>query len=86
MPVADRKFKQTVPAEQVPAFLRSLADAFEGRTENPPPLVGDLSAPLSRLEIKAKAGAGIWEFKEIATRPINKACARWPKPWAHAEW
>lgn len=81
MPAADRKFKQTVPSGKVPAFLRSLADAFEGRTKNLAPLVGDLSLPLTKLEIKAKAGAGFWEFKV----KIRTAAADAPKPVGAAE-
>ncbi len=63
MKASERKFKQDVPFEEIPACLRRLADALEKKDNNLPPELSDLPEPIGRLELKGKAAGGGWTLK-----------------------
>lgn len=58
----ERKIKQSLPPEKVPAYLRHLADAMENRTSNLPSELSDLPEPIAKLEMKVKARDGRWNL------------------------
>ncbi len=61
----DREYKndQLLPFEEVPAYLRHLADALEHKTANLPAELADLPDTVSQLKLKGKARKDAWEFK-----------------------
>ena len=63
MKASERKIKQKMPFEDVPAYLRRLADAVERKTENLPSELVDLPDPIAKLEIRGKSRNGTWELK-----------------------
>lgn len=63
MKTPEHKIKKTMPFDAVPAFLRRLADAIEGRSDLIPQEWSDLAAPLSKLTVKGKRRSDGWEMK-----------------------
>ena len=59
----ERKIKQAMPYEDVPAFLRQLADAIEKKADPLPEELADLPEPLAKLTIKGKPREDGWEMK-----------------------
>jgi XXXCH domain-containing protein len=57
------KIKRKIPLSQVPAFLRSIADALEGRANDQWRRLTDLPVPITKLEIKGKAESETWKLK-----------------------
>lgn len=63
MKASERKYKETMPFEAVPDFLRRLADAIEKRSD---PLTAErfeLLDALSKLAVKGRRQADGWEMK-----------------------
>ena len=78
MSLPEWKIKRMVPLSQVPAFLRSIADALEGRANDQWPRLTDLPMPITKLEIKGKAGRETWKIKvrveteaRVETPPVS---------------
>ena len=63
MKASERKIKQAMAFEEIPACLRRLADALEKKDHNLPPELSDLPEPIGKLELKGKAGDGGWTLK-----------------------
>jgi XXXCH domain-containing protein len=63
MKPSERKIKQVLPLEALPAYLRQLADALDRRTDGLPAELQDLPDPMTKLEIKGKVRDGAWELK-----------------------
>ena len=59
----ERKIKQEMPFEEIPVYLRRLADALEKKTEALPEELKDLPEPVAKLEIKGKAYGADWVVK-----------------------
>jgi len=57
------KIDQLLPFEEVPVYLRHLADALERKTANLPAELADLPDTVSKLKLKGKARKDAWEFK-----------------------
>jgi XXXCH domain-containing protein len=60
---SERKFKQDMPFEEIPACLRRLADALEKKDNHLPPEWSNLPEPIGKLELKGKAGDSGWTLK-----------------------
>ena len=63
MKASERKIKQGMPFEEIPAYLRRLADALEKKDNNLPNELTDLPEPIGKLELKGKAGDRGWTLK-----------------------
>lgn len=63
MKPSERKIKRTMTFEEVPAFLRRLADAMENKTDHLPEEWCDLPEPLAKLAVKGKPRGDGWEMK-----------------------
>ncbi len=63
MKASERKIKQGMPFEDIPAYLRRLADALEKKVDNLPTELTDLPEPIGKLELKGKAREGSWDVK-----------------------
>lgn len=63
MKASEKKIKQAMPFEDVPAYLRLLADAVEKNSDNLPAELADLPEPIAKLEMKGKVRNGTWELK-----------------------
>jgi XXXCH domain-containing protein len=62
MKPSERKIKQTVALEGLPAFLRRLADALEKKTD-PPAGWSGLAESFNKLTVKGKRRENVWEMK-----------------------
>ncbi len=63
MKTSERKIKQGMPFEDIPAYLRLVADALEKKGDNLPTELADLPDPIDKLELKGKAREENWELK-----------------------
>jgi XXXCH domain-containing protein len=72
MSMSEWKIKRLIPQSQVPAFLRSIADALEGRPNDRWPRLKDLPLPITKLEIKGKVEVDTWKLK-VSVRTIVQA-------------
>ncbi len=83
---SERKFKQDMTFEEIPACLRRLADALEKKDNNLPPELADLPEPIGKLELKGKAGDSGWTLKikikadSLAEPPTHRAGEVEPPP------
>ena len=71
MKASERKIKQGMPFEEIPAYLRRLADALEKKVDNLPTELTDLPEPIGKLELKGKARPDSWDLKiKIKAEPL----------------
>jgi XXXCH domain-containing protein len=63
MKAVQKKIKRGMPIEDLPAYLRHLADALALKSANLPDELADLPEPLAKLELKAKSKNGAWEVR-----------------------
>jgi XXXCH domain-containing protein len=59
----ERKIKETMPLEDLPGYLRHLADALERKNEMLPGALSELPIPLKKLVMEGKAKDGDWKLK-----------------------
>jgi XXXCH domain-containing protein len=71
MNALERKIKKRLPSEELPAYLRCLADALENKTDHLPEELSDLPTPVAKIEIKGKDRDDAWELKlKIKGEPL----------------
>lgn len=70
MKASERKIKQEMPFEELPSYLRQLADALGKKADNLPQELVDLPEPIAKLEIKGRARERAWELKIKIKAPI----------------
>lgn len=63
MKASERKIKRKMPSENMPSYLRQLADSLEKRTRSLPAEFTDLPGPITKLKIKGKARNNNWAIK-----------------------
>jgi XXXCH domain-containing protein len=86
MPPSERKIKQDLLFKDVPAFLRHLADAVEGKTDNLPAPLANLPMPITKLAVKGKARNNAWEIKiKVAAEPRTGPAPKNPRTSGGAE-
>ena len=60
---SERKIKKNISFGKLPAQLRHLADALDGRSDALPSEWRDLPNPIAKLEVKGKAQGDNWALK-----------------------
>lgn len=71
MKAPECKIKKQLPSEELPTYLRSLADALENKNDHLPEELTDLPAPVAKIEIKGKGRSDAWELKlKIKGEPL----------------
>ncbi len=89
MKTSERKIKKNIPFEALPAQLRQLADALDGRAGELSTEWADLPSPIAKLEVKGKAQGDEWTLKikikaepiaSLETLPAEVAAASHPTP------
>jgi len=63
MKTSERKIKRKMPFENMPSYLRQLADSLEKRTRGLPAEFTDLPEPITELKIKGRARSNSWAIK-----------------------
>jgi len=80
----ERKIKQRMPFDHLPAYLRQLADALEKQTDGLPAELRGLPAPIAKLDVQGKARENGWEMK-IKIKAESTEDSEAGKGRAHAE-
>ncbi len=71
MKASECKIIKRLSSEDLPAYLRSLADALENKNDHLPEELTDLPAPVAKFEIKGKGRSDAWELElKIKGRPL----------------
>lgn len=60
---SERRIKKNIPFEELPAQLRHLADALDGRSDELPSEWSGLPVPIAKLDVKGRAHGDNWALK-----------------------